>query len=109
MYKVPRNGQEKALGVVTDGGSRATFCTKTDTLASMVQGCAEREGIGAGFCLLVGRLLDSCATINLAGDSYIGCECHNDICNTASTITQSNANRFFITVLLLTIINILLP
>ena len=66
------DGKEKALGVVTDCGC----CIKTDSPAGISQGCAESEGVGAVFSLLVGKLTDSCSTINLGGDSYTGCACH---------------------------------
>ena len=101
-------GQEKALGFVEDCDSRTTSCIKTDTPAGIGQGCEGRDAVGAVFSLLVGRLTDSCTTINFGGESYTGCACHTNLCNTAPTIKQSSASNSFMTIILLTIISRLL-
>ena len=88
------------MGLLTKCGTNASYCWKTDTPAGIGQGCGEGES-GAVFELLFGAMSDSCNTVKL-GDSYTGCVCHSDKCNTAFPMTTSNPPKavFLSTVIL---------
>ena len=81
-------GQEKAMGLKRRCQASTGYCWKTDTPAGIGQGCggSDLEGV---FSLLFGQLSDSCNTISF-GDSYTGCTCHGDMCNTATIALGSN-------------------
>ena len=81
-------GQEKAMGLKRKCRATTNYCWKTDTPAGIGQGCggSDLEGV---FSLLFGQLSDSCNTISF-GDSYTGCTCHGDMCNTATIVMGSN-------------------
>ena len=75
-------GEEKAIGINKTCRSSTSYCWKAETPAGIAQGCGESE-LSLIFSLLFGTMSDSCNTINL-GDSYTGCVCHTNLCNTAS-------------------------
>ena len=85
------DGEEQAIGLSTECDRATSYCWKTDTPAGIGQGCGEDE-FGDVFELLFGTMSDSCNTITL-GDSYEGCACHSDKCNTASQMTPSNTSK----------------
>ena len=70
------------MGTKKECRSETNYCWKTDTPAGIARGCGERE-LGLIFSLLFGQQSDSCNTISF-GDSYTGCTCHSDYCNTAT-------------------------
>ena len=75
-------GEEKAIGINKTCRSSTSYCWKAETPAGIAQGCGESE-LSLIFSLLFGTMSDSCNTINL-GESYTGCVCHTNLCNTAS-------------------------
>ena len=81
-------GEEKAIGINKTCRSSTSYCWKAETPAGIAQGCGESE-LSFMFSLLFGTMSDSCNTINL-GDSYTGCVCHTNLCNTASIKKASN-------------------
>ena len=70
------------MGTKKECRSETNYCWKTDTPAGIARGCGQGE-LGLLFSLLFGQQSDSCNTISF-GDSYTGCTCHSDYCNTGT-------------------------